>query len=191
MRISSCLICKYDLHTRHKKTSLAKFLNNPTPTIEYVLLCLWISFASPSFSSPLELSGYCSSSSTEHNHGLLVPLMHGITPRFQYLHGIWNPMDILIPEFYFLSIVGCMCHSTAGNARCPEHSLGVPQIISDFFVWGFGIFVIVMVCIDDPIVRSCTRDPQFPIHFKLNSEKNSVRGMVEVKTRERHHGCGI
>src|SRR5271154_2286656 len=106
---------------------------------------------------------------------------------FQYLRGIWNPMDILIPYFYFQSIVGCMCHSTAGSARCPQNSLGVPQIISAFRL-GIGIFGIVMVCIDDPIVRSCTRDPQFPIHFKLNSEKNSVRGMVEVKTREGHHG---
>jgi hypothetical protein len=43
-----------------------------------------------------------------------------------------------------------------------------------------------MVCIDDPIVRSCTRDPQIPIHFKLKSEKNSVRGFVELKTREGH-----
>ena len=48
----------------------------------------------------------------------------------------------------------------------------------------FGICAIVMVCVDDPVVRSCTRDPNFPVHFKLSSAKTSVRGMVRVTTKE-------
>jgi hypothetical protein len=53
--------------------------------------------------------------------------------------------------------------------------------------YGLGIFGIVMVCVGDPIVRTCTRD-DFPVHFRLWSVKDSVRGIVEV---ERHDGNGI
>jgi len=48
-------------------------------------------------------------------------------------------------------------------------------------VLAFFIFAIVMVCSDDPIVRTCTRHG-FPLHFRLKSVKNSVRGIVQVTT---------
>jgi hypothetical protein len=57
-------------------------------------------------------------------------------------------------------------------------------ILQWLFVVAFGICAIVMVCVDDPVVRSCTRDPNFPVHFGLLSAKNSVRGIVRVTNRE-------
>jgi hypothetical protein len=44
-----------------------------------------------------------------------------------------------------------------------------------------GIFAIVMVCIDDPYLRSCTQD-NFPVHFKLHSWRRNVRGIINVET---------
>ena len=57
-------------------------------------------------------------------------------------------------------------------------------ILHWIFVVAFGIYTIVMVCVDDPVVRSCTRDANFPVHFKLLSAKTSVRGIVQVTTKE-------
>jgi hypothetical protein len=51
--------------------------------------------------------------------------------------------------------------------------------------YGLGIFGIVTVCVGDPIVRTCTRD-NFPVHFRLLSIKDSVRGVVEVETHNRN-----
>ena len=52
-------------------------------------------------------------------------------------------------------------------------------------VCGFLIFGFAMVCYDDPIVRTCTRS-DFPVHFKLGSVKDSVRGSVKVKSSDGH-----
>jgi hypothetical protein len=50
-------------------------------------------------------------------------------------------------------------------------------------IWGLGIFGTIMVCVDDPIIRSCTRD-NFPVRFKLIDARNSVRGIVKMETKE-------
>jgi hypothetical protein len=60
----------------------------------------------------------------------------------------------------------------------------VLSYISKALVLALGIFGICMVCVGDPIVRTCTRG-SFPVHFKLLSTKNSVRGVVEVKAHDR------
>lgn len=42
-----------------------------------------------------------------------------------------------------------------------------------------------MVCVDDPVVRTCTRG-DYPVHVKLQSVKNGVRGIVKVRTSNGH-----
>ena len=110
-----------------------------------------------------------------HTKDFNIFMAFGILWIFLFQNSIFNPLW-----------AACAIPLRAAPAVHDIHS-GLHNLYR-LFVWGFGIFGIVMVCIDDPIVRSCTRDPQFPMHFKLNSEKNSVRGMVEVKTGEGHHG---
>lgn len=64
------------------------------------------------------------------------------------------------------------------GARTFINYLGYCQQVA---VLAFFIFGVVMVCLDDPIVRTCTRH-SFPVHFKLKSVRNSVRGIVQVRT---------
>jgi hypothetical protein len=72
----------------------------------------------------------------------------------------------------------CQIWRVRPGARTFINYLGYFQQIAAL---AFFIFGVAMVCVDDPIVRTCTRKG-FPLHFKLKSVKNSVRGIVKVKT---------
>ena len=58
------------------------------------------------------------------------------------------------------------------------------EILQWIIVLTIGITAVVMVCVDDPFVRSCTRDSSFRVHFKLTSVAKSVRGIVQISTEE-------